>query len=96
MKAHIHPPYRTVVFHDTSANEYFKVGSTIRTDRVIELDGETFPYVTIDVSSKSHPYSSHWRMALSSSGHSPSITENQSVSRLCPLLTSAWRKRPSY
>lgn len=46
MKAHIHPPYRTVVFHDTSANEYFKVGSTIRTDRVIELDGETFPYVT--------------------------------------------------
>ncbi len=56
MKAHIHPPYRTVVFHDTSANEYFKVGSTIRTDRVIELDGETFPYVTIDVSSKSHPY----------------------------------------
>ncbi|RCU04241.1 50S ribosomal protein L31, partial [Acinetobacter baumannii] len=26
MKAHIHPPYRTVVFHDTSANEYFKVG----------------------------------------------------------------------
>ncbi|MDI4577320.1 50S ribosomal protein L31, partial [Escherichia coli] len=28
MKAHIHPPYRTVVFHDTSANEYFKVGST--------------------------------------------------------------------
>ncbi|HBQ7835243.1 TPA: type B 50S ribosomal protein L31 [Klebsiella pneumoniae] len=56
MKAHIHPPYRTVVFHDTSANEYFKVGSTIRTDRVIKLDGETFPYVTIDVSSKSHPY----------------------------------------
>ena len=46
MKAHIHPPYRTVVFHDTSVNEYFKVGSTIRTDRVIELDGETFPYVT--------------------------------------------------
>ena len=33
MKAHIHPPYRTVVFHDTSANEYFKVGSTIRTTR---------------------------------------------------------------
>jgi ribosomal protein L31 len=33
----------------TSANEYFKVGSTIRTERVIELDGETYPYVTIDV-----------------------------------------------
>jgi ribosomal protein L31 len=27
MKAHIHPPYRTVVFHDTSANEYMMTSS---------------------------------------------------------------------
>ncbi|MGG8076024.1 type B 50S ribosomal protein L31 [Klebsiella aerogenes] len=56
MKANIHPHYRTVVFHDTSVNEYFKVGSTIKTEREIELDGVTYPYVTLDVSSKSHPY----------------------------------------
>ncbi|WP_437889688.1 type B 50S ribosomal protein L31 [Phytobacter sp. V91] len=56
MKPDIHPYYRTVVFHDTSANEYFKVGSTIKTDREIELDGKTWPYVTLDVSSASHPY----------------------------------------
>ncbi|MBA8032637.1 50S ribosomal protein L31 [Citrobacter freundii] len=29
MKPDIHPFYRTVVFHDTSANEYFKVGSDV-------------------------------------------------------------------
>ena len=68
VKAHIHPPYRTVVFHDTSVNEYFKVGSTIRTDRVIELDGETFPYVTIDVSSKSHPYYTGKQKTFASEG----------------------------
>ncbi|EFE98128.1 type B 50S ribosomal protein L31 [Serratia odorifera] len=56
MKADIHPEYRTVVFHDLSANAYFKVGSTIKTDRTIDHDGETLPYVTIDVSSASHPY----------------------------------------
>lgn len=56
MKANIHPHYRPVVFHDTSANEFFTVGSTIKTDREIELEGVTYPYVTIDVSSKSHPY----------------------------------------
>jgi large subunit ribosomal protein L31 len=56
MKPDIHPHYRTVVFHDTSANEYFKIGSTIKTDRQIELEGETYPYVTLDVSSASHPY----------------------------------------
>lgn len=39
MKQNIHPHYRTVVFHDTSANAFFKVGSTIKTDREIELDG---------------------------------------------------------
>ncbi len=56
MKIGIHPAYRTVVFHDTSADEYFKVGSTIKTDRTIELEGDTFPYITIEVSSASHPY----------------------------------------
>jgi len=56
MKPGIHPAYRTVVFHDTSVDEYFKVGSTIKTDRTIELEGTTFPYITIEVSSASHPY----------------------------------------
>ncbi|KFC12167.1 LSU ribosomal protein L31p [Trabulsiella guamensis ATCC 49490] len=56
MKPDIHPHYRTVVFHDTSVDEYFKVGSTIKTEREIELEGVTYPYVTLDVSAKSHPY----------------------------------------
>lgn len=56
MQRDIHPFYRTVVFHDTSVNEYFKVGSTIKTDREIELDGVTYPYVAIEVSSASHPH----------------------------------------
>ena len=56
MKPDIHPFYRTVVFHDTSANEFFKVGSTIKTEREIEFEGEMYPYVTLDISSKSHPY----------------------------------------
>ncbi|EIF4674719.1 50S ribosomal protein L31, partial [Escherichia coli] len=28
MKPNIHPEYRTVVFHDTSIDEYFRIGST--------------------------------------------------------------------
>ncbi len=28
MKPNIHPHYRPVVFHDTTVDEYFKVGST--------------------------------------------------------------------
>ncbi|TKI06262.1 type B 50S ribosomal protein L31 [Martelella alba] len=56
MKPGIHPEYRTVVFHDTSANTYFRIGSTLKTNRTIEIDGITYPYATIDVSSQSHPY----------------------------------------
>ncbi|ANI28337.1 50S ribosomal protein L31 [Yersinia entomophaga] len=56
MRAGIHPTYRTVVFHDTSANVYFTVGSTIATERTIEFEGQTYPYVTLDISSASHPY----------------------------------------
>ena len=44
MKPNIHPEYRTVVFHDTSVDEYFKIGSTIKTDREIELDGAPVLY----------------------------------------------------
>ena len=42
MKPDIHPFYRPVVFHDTSANEYFKVGSTIKTEREIEFEGQMY------------------------------------------------------
>nr|WP_154325244.1 type B 50S ribosomal protein L31 [Pantoea sp. 201603H] len=56
MKADIHPHYRPVIFHDTSANHYFKVGSTIKTDRTIEYEGLIYPCVLLDVSSASHAY----------------------------------------
>lgn len=57
MQKNIHPKYRTVVFHDTSVDEYFLIGSTLQTDRTIEWrDGQTYPYFTVEVSSKSHPF----------------------------------------
>ncbi len=56
MKPGIHPEYRTVAFHDTGADKYILVGSTVQTSRTVEVDGQTYPYVTLDVSSHSHPF----------------------------------------
>lgn len=56
MKAEIHPEYRDVLFHDTSSDTYFVVGSTASSDQTKEYEGNTYPYVTIDVSSASHPF----------------------------------------
>ncbi|WP_028695326.1 type B 50S ribosomal protein L31 [Pseudomonas cremoricolorata] len=56
MKPGIHPQYRTVLFHDTAADVYFLIGSTVDTDRTQKhSDGNTYPYVALDVSSASHP-----------------------------------------
>lgn len=56
MKPNIHPNYQKVVFHDTIASKYFLIGSTIQTDRTIEYQGKMYPYITIDISSASHPF----------------------------------------
>lgn len=71
MKPNIHPEYRTVVFHDTSVDEC----STIKTDREIELDGVTYPYVTIDVSSKSHPFYTGKLRTVASEGNVARFTQ---------------------
>ena len=56
LQPNIHPNYQKVVFHDTAADTYFLVGSTIKTERTIEYEGKKYPYVTIDISSDSHPF----------------------------------------
>lgn len=69
MKKGIHPEYRQVVFHDTSIDEYFIIGSTLKTDRTIEWkDGKTYPYFTLDISSKSHPFYTGKQQVVQSDG----------------------------
>lgn len=67
MKTGIHPDYRPVLFHDVSANVFWLIGSTIDTSKTFEhSDGNTYPYVTLDVSSASHPvYTGQERKAKS-------------------------------
>lgn len=56
MKENFHPKYQKVVFHDSVADVYFVIGSTIKTDQTIEYRGIKYPYVRLDISSASHPY----------------------------------------
>lgn len=56
MKKGIHPEYRTVAFHDLGADKFIFVRSTVQVDRTMDIDGTTYPYMTLDVSSYSHPF----------------------------------------
>jgi len=52
----IHPDYQQVLFHDTNADVYFVIGSTLKPTQTREYEGQTYPYVTLDISSASHPF----------------------------------------
>ena len=57
MKKDIHPEYREVLFHDTGADKYFLIRSTLETTQTKEWDdGKTYPYYPVEISSASHPF----------------------------------------
>lgn len=59
MKQGIHPSYDFVVFRDITTDFQFLTKSTLDPKSVkdtIEIDGETYPVVNIDISSASHPF----------------------------------------
>jgi large subunit ribosomal protein L31 len=57
MKNGIHPDnYRVVVFKDMSNGDQFLTRSTVNTKDTIEIDGETYPLVKLEISSSSHPF----------------------------------------
>jgi large subunit ribosomal protein L31 len=57
MKKGIHPEnYRMVAFKDMSNNDVFLTRSTVNTKETIDVDGETYPLVKLEISRTSHPY----------------------------------------
>ncbi len=57
MKKGIHPEnYRPVVFKDMSNGDYFITRSTASTKETIEIEGETYPLIKVEISNTSHPF----------------------------------------
>ncbi len=57
MKADIHPKYQPVVFQDAGADFAFLTRSTMSSKETIKWeDGNEYPLIKIEVSSKSHPF----------------------------------------
>ena len=57
MKSDIHAAnYREVVFKDMSNDETFIVRSTVATKETIELNGQTYPLVKLEITNSSHPF----------------------------------------
>ena len=69
MKKGIHPEYRDVVFQDISSDFAFLTRSTVRSKDTIKWeDGNEYPLVKVEVSSKSHPFYTGKQRVLSTGG----------------------------
>lgn len=69
MKPEIHPNYREVVFQDLSSEFAFLTRSTIKSDETIKWeDGNEYPLIKIEVSSKSHPFYTGKHKIMDTSG----------------------------
>ena len=56
MKKNLHPKSNPVVFKDAMTGETFLVESTLATgETIVWEDGRTYPLVTVEISSRSHP-----------------------------------------
>jgi large subunit ribosomal protein L31 len=57
VKPGIHPDYHPVVFQDQSTGKAFLTRSTATSAKTIEWeDGNTYPLITVDITSESHPF----------------------------------------
>ena len=56
MKKDIHPKMKEVVFRDISCNFELITHSTAESKETTVIDGKTYPLLTFDVSSRSHPF----------------------------------------
>jgi large subunit ribosomal protein L31 len=56
MKKDIHPQYRQVCFKEFSTGYTLIAGSTLESKETIDVEGETYPLIYIEISSASHPF----------------------------------------
>ena len=68
MKTDIHPEYAAVVFRDLASGATFLTRSTVKSEKTIELDGETYPVIDVEISSESHPFYTGKQRIMDSAG----------------------------
>ncbi len=68
MKSEIHPEYTAVVFRDLASGATFLTRSTVTSEKTIDLDGETYPVIDVEISSESHPFYTGKQRIMDSAG----------------------------
>ena len=76
MKPGIHPDYHPVVFRDSSTGKQFLTRSTATSDKTVEWeDGNTYPLLTVDITSDSHPFWTGTQRLIDTAGRIEKFTQ---------------------
>ena len=78
MKKNIHPDFKEVVFKDVSTQFHIVTKSTAKSKNTIELNGKTYPVLTFDVSSSSHPFYTGQQRLLDTEGRAEKFRKKYS------------------
>ncbi len=82
MKKDIHPNYREVVFQDISTDFSFLTRSAVETNETITWsDGQEYPLVKVEVSSRSHPFFTGKQRVVQSGGQVDRFRKRFGMSR---------------
>ena len=95
MKDGIHPEYRPVVFKDTSTGYAFLTRSTIQSDKTVEWeDGNSYPLVTLEISSSSHPFYTGQQRMVDTAGRVERFRKRYGGGASAPAAESAAPEAP--
>ena len=75
MKKGIHPESRETVFKDVSCGFQIITTSTVQTKSTIKIGKKTYPLVTFDVSSASHPFYTGQQRIVDTEGRAEKFTK---------------------
>lgn len=83
MKKDIHPDsYREVIFEDIASGARFLIGSTVHTTETAKWDdGKEYPKLTVEISSKSHPFYTGEDRSLDKAGRVEKFKQRASLKK---------------
>ena len=81
MKKDIHPKLREVLFRDIDCGFELIALSTTETKQVAEVKGKTYPLLTFDVSSHSHPFYTGQQRLVDKEGRAEKFMKKYKLSK---------------
>ena len=81
MKKDTHPKLREVVFRDIDCGFELITLSTVVTKKVTEVNGKSYPLLTFDVSSHSHPFYTGQQRLVDKEGRAEKFMKKYKISK---------------